>query len=131
MKLVLYKMACLFDSLSVFLTNNHNPVTSYELRQQICNYLSSNPNIMDDIDINLITDVMYNKPIDNYISDMRNNNTWGSAIEIKAFCEIYDIKIVVLYNSNNIEFIPSNPFEYIIYLNYTGNHYTPNKIVSV
>ena len=128
-------MSCLFDSLSKFLKNKDNlkPVSSYELRQEICDYIEDNNNIlMDDLPTTEITNAISNKDLGDYIKSMRQNNTWGSALEIKAFCNIYNarIKVFNLNDKKTIEFLPlNNDFSYTIFLNYTGNHYIPNKII--
>ena len=55
---------------------------------------------------------------------MEKDTTWGGAIEIKSFCEMFKVVVVVVYKDRNIQFIPSSKCtDNIIYLNYTGNHY--------
>jgi hypothetical protein len=118
-------MACLFDSLSNFLID----INSHQLRQIICNYIQTNPKIIDDIDINSIIEWDSNINLNDYVSKMRNNSEWGGSIEIKSFCDIFGIDVIVIYNNETIHFKSKyQPNNYEIYLNYTGNHYTPNYI---
>jgi len=130
-------MACLFDSLTPFLVNKEGKKpSSQNLREEICNYLELNKDLMDDITNSELTIFTNNLKLKDYIREMRKPSTWGSAIEIKTFCEIYKVKVVVvnLRDNRHIEFIPSSkrsifPIpEHTIYLRYTGNHYTPWKI---
>ena len=111
-------MSCLFDSLSKFVN-----ISSDKLRQQICNYLRSNPKILDDINVSELIKWENGMDIHNYINKMENHYTWGGGIEIKCFCEIYQISVIVFHNNRQIEFIPSGEYKTIINLNYTGNHY--------
>lgn len=128
-------MACLFDSLSVFLLTQHRKQpSSDELRQQICNYLESNNQIMDDLNTDDVTRITSNLNIKQYVDNMRKHSTWGSALEIKAFCEIYKVNVTVVHlqDKRHIEFLPSQKNKekptHTIFLNYTGNHYTPSMI---
>lgn len=83
-------MSCLFRSLSAFV----NSVSEDELRQIICNYLEKNPKIMDDLSLKDILHIDGVETTD-YVRSMRVGSTWGGALEIKAFCEIYQVGVVV------------------------------------
>jgi len=130
-------MACLFDSLTPFLRNKEGEKpSSQSLREEICNYLELNKDVMDDITNSELTVFTDNMNLKDYVREMRKPSTWGSAVEIKTFCEIYKIKVVVIHLMNNrsIEFVPSRKGtiysipEHTIYLRYNGSHYTPWKI---
>ena len=113
-------MSCLFDSISYFLR-----IDSFQTRQKICDYLESNQEILSGIDTKLIL----NMEDPNYINKMRGTTTWGGALEIKAACNLWNIKIVVYIDrlhNKKIEFIPSNE-EYIgvIEIEWQGNHFIP------
>jgi len=120
-------MSCLFNSLNYFINTN-----SFEIRQQICDYLQENKTIIDGLD----TAFILNLENPNYVSNMRNMSTWGGAIEIQAACNIWCLKIIVkdIRNHNNIkniEFIPVKPFHNLnktIYLEWSGGHYEPVRI---
>ena len=119
-------MSCLFDSLSICLQKIQINITSIHLRNQICDYLLQNEKMIDDITSSAITEWESNMSISDYVVKMRNSSTWGGAIEIKAFCDLYNVEVNV-YNTNNsiINFI-SNDIPYItMNLRYNGNHYTP------
>lgn len=94
-------MSCLFISLGKLLK-----VDSTKLRQQICDFIISNPNatwngtkIHDWIE--WVAGDEY-KTIDRYIKEMRNLNRWGGAPEIAICCLIYNISVkVVNYRDKN------------------------------
>lgn len=119
-------MSCLFRSLAYFVQS----VDENELRQIICNYLEKNPKIIDDLSLKDVLNIDGIETMD-YVSNMRNNSTWGSAFEIKAFTEIYQVAVVVRIQQTqrDIVFKPSS-MENATCLNavmivWTGNHYEP------
>lgn len=119
-------MSCLFRSLSAFV----NLVSEDELRQIVCNYLDQNPKMMDDMSLNDILNIDNVETAD-YVRNMRNTSTWGGGIEIKAFCEIYNVGVVVRIKQTgrDVVFKPSS-MENATVLNavvieWTGNHYEP------
>ncbi len=122
-------MSCLFNSLSYYLTD----FTPYQLRILICKYLSSNPNMIDDIKLDTMlgwsdTQNPSQSPrnLDNYINNMMHPDTWGSSVEIKSFCNIFDVQVNVHCDNRIIEFKPQNMSRGIINIKYSGrNHYTP------
>lgn len=119
-------MSCLFDSLEYFL---HIP--SNKIRSEICDYLSEDNQLFDGMStIDLL--LLESK---NYIQEMRKDNTWGSAIEIKSACNIWNIKIIIIdirkiEKKNQIKFIPFNGINLLtkkIKLTWNGFHYEPVK----
>ena len=113
-------MSCLFDSLSRFLL-----ISSYQLRQNICNYLQNNPILFDGIKASDWIFWENNTNLSNYINNMRNPNTWGGGIEIKSFCNIYKVQVNIHFRNRVISFFPNNSYDKIININYSGNHFTP------
>jgi len=95
-------MSCLFNSLGSLIKED-----PYLLRQRICNYLS--------LDLSLngepVSKWLFNTSIYEYVKKMRACSTWGSSIELIAFCELYgyDVHVVNIRDRNlkNIEFINS------------------------
>lgn len=119
-------MSCLFNSLSYFIHED-----SYNIRQQICNYLQENKKIIQGLETYEVIN-FENNNISNYISNMRSRNTWGGAIEIQCACNIWNLQINVSnYRDNGnkiIEFIPINgAINKIINIYWTGCHYEPIK----
>jgi hypothetical protein len=117
-------MSCLFVSLSHFLKKD-----SGTIRDIICNYLETNGKIIEDLDTDLILSLDNSK--DDYIKQMRMTSTWGGAIEIKAACNIWNVKILIhnIRDTNNvkiIEFVPINPvYKKTLNLTWNGCHYEP------
>ena len=113
-------MSCLFESLSHFINIDPN-----NIRQIICNYLENNGNIIEGLDTKFILSLDGN----NYIENMRQSYTWGSAIEIQAACNIWNMQIDIcnIRNNNNIiECIPLNKIiSKKICITWNGNHFEP------
>ena len=114
-------MSCLFDSLSRFLLIN-----SFQLRQNICNYLQNNPILFDGIKASDWIFWENNTNLYNYVNNMRYPYTWGGAIEIKCFCNIYTVQVNVHFQNKIISFYPNITPNKIININYTGNHFKQN-----
>lgn len=119
-------MSCLFDSLSVYFRN----IESNTLRNKICDYLQTNPKILDDIDTSSVIQWEQNTNIslDDYVKRMRKSSSWGGSIEIKCFCDMYNYDVVVIFNNETIEHKSKGISKYIIYLKYNGSHYEPFAI---
>lgn len=112
-------MSCLFNSLSKFVN-----ISPQNLRKQICDFLRSNPSILDDIKVSDVINWENGMDITTYINNMEQSSTWGGGIEIKCFCEIYQVAVTINHQNRQIEFIPSSgKYKTKIILNYTGTHY--------
>ena len=120
-------MSCLFDSMSFFLEN----VSSPTLRQMIVDFLRQNPVFVEGMSLKRLIQQEY--PIwdvEEYLSHMEKPSSWGGAIEIRAFCELFGIHVRVhdlRYPNTKYDFHPScdSSQDVWIELMYTGNHYTP------
>ena len=117
-------MSCLFDTLCT-----HVSLSSSELRNNICNYLTDNPKMFDDTraeDYVMWNDEGYGN-LEQYIRRMRNSGSWGGAIEIKAFCNMYNKHINVYDNrgkGNVINFVDDErKNRKVININWNGGHY--------
>ena len=125
-------MSCLFNSLSYFVSEN-----SSELRQKICDYLETNPNLMDNMKASQVIYFENGQNLKDYINNMRSISTWGGAIEIKCFCNIYNKNVFVRnirdHTSSIIEFIINpkiiknrfNCDEKNFHITWSGGHYEP------
>lgn len=121
-------MSCLFRSLSFYVQG----VEENQLRQIICNYLQQNPPLMEELKLQDIL-VAEGNQLDQYVQTMRHDSTWGGAIEIKAFCEIFKVAVEVLVQATqkNILFLPSNTNNSLpptipkIRIEWMGMHYEP------
>jgi hypothetical protein len=116
-------MSCLFNTLCNFVDLDSN-----ELRQNICNYLSENPRMFEDVrasDYVSWSDEGYNN-LEDYVRNMRRTNTWGGAIEIKAFCNMYFMNVNVLdtrTNKNTINFVEGSKGKKTLDIKWNGGHY--------
>lgn len=117
-------MSCLFDTLSI-----HVGLTSQELRDNICNYLKDNPKMFDEVTAeNYVNwnDEGYGD-LQAYISRMRSSGSWGGAIEIKAFCNMYNKHINVhdvRGRGNVINFVDDERSNrQLLNINWNGGHY--------
>jgi hypothetical protein len=116
-------MSCLFNSLSKFID-----VSPIELRKNIVHYLSQNPILHDDNKASELTLWTDDLPLSEYIKKMSHPDTWGGAIEIKAFCNLYKVTVVVKYtfNEKTTTFTNINNIcLFTIYILYNGGHYSP------
>jgi uncharacterized protein with PIN domain len=123
-------MSCLFRSLSHFIEN----VNENELRDIIVDYLEKDPILIgNDTHLKDILKIQ-NSTITEYTQQMRKRHVWGGAIEIRAFCELFDIKVIVfvIRENRNIEFLPSSfenndskKVEKCVKISWTGAHYEP------
>jgi len=120
-------MSCLFNSLAPAV--NIHPT---KLRELIVDYLKTNPNLLDNVsakDIILWTEGV---DFDKYLDRMNNTSTWGGAIEIRAYCELFRINVVVhvLYTRKEFEIKSSQPTLLTTHISYTGNHFEPMYTVT-
>src|SRR5258708_2665631 len=94
-------MSCLFDSFCHFVQQSSNSI-----RQTICDYLETNPKLIDDLSFNEICAADNIDP-KVYIETMRQHSTCGGAIELRAFVSIYNFNVYIHSTPNNrvIEFV--------------------------
>ena len=116
-------MSCLFNTLCKFVDLNGK-----QLRENICSYMRNNPIIIDEIKIEQFVEGHdeFNN-IEEYVDKMKNTSTWGGAIEIKLFCNMYNKSVLVHNTQDNkdIEFLPYGKYSKndIIKINWNGGHY--------
>ena len=117
-------MSCLFDSLSVFLEN----MTGEIIRSNICDYLDTNPLLIDDLKASDVVHHETGMDFNTYVNNMRNYSTLGGAIEIRAFTKIFqvNVKVISIPNKKNIEFLENPHFHWVV-IQWTGNHFDPVK----
>lgn len=118
-------MSCLFRSLASFIDN----ISETELRKMIADYLQTDPFIFNNPDQRL-SDILKidNIHLHDYVELMRKEHTWGGAIEIKAFCDMFQSKVVVHIQSSKktVEFYPHNEIiRCEFFIHWDGGHYEP------
>lgn len=83
-------MSCLFRALGA-LVGLHEDT----LRRQICDYLTEDPVLFSDLTASRVMEWEGHKSLGAYVPEMRDRSTWGGAIEIKAFCDMYRAQVLV------------------------------------
>jgi hypothetical protein len=123
-------MSCLFETLSTFIHGDPPDI----VRQKICNYIALKkpfPYVTSDDYIRWESALDSNS----YVSKMRHESVWGGAIEIQAFCELYnfcilcyDIRLRKNKHIQPIMFCPtSGSYLRKSKIYWDGNHYSPNN----
>ena len=119
-------MSCLFKSLAHFVVNNDSdgPPDEHEIRRLICDYLQTNPIVLDDLKV---SDCIWEKgmALDKYVRCMRSPETWGGSLEIKAFADMFKTQITVIGPGGPSVYHPRGTTLSEITLIYNGQHYEP------
>lgn len=118
-------MSCLFNSLAPAVS-----IGSSDLRRIIANYLKTNPKLLDDIKAADIIQWTEDQDLQVYANRMSNTNTWGGAIEIKAFCQLFHKNVVihVLYTGKQFHVKSSHNSTCNVHISYNGTHFEPMYI---
>jgi hypothetical protein len=116
-------MSCLFNSMSYFL--NLDPQV---IRNKICDYLVSDPELIDGMKASEIVDIESNLPLNLYIIRMRSPASWGGAIEINCATKIFGYNFEVLNirsNPHSIINFEHNGNVNVAKLTWSGGHFSP------
>ena len=113
-------MSCLFNSLSYFVG-----LDSPSIRARICDWLATDPLLIDDMSASAVVMMESGMELGPYVEKMRWCGTWGGAIEIRAFVQIWrrPVHVKVVGTGRWIEF--SCEEGEICRLEWTGGHYEP------
>ncbi len=119
-------MSCLFNSMSYFLK-----LDPQVIRNKICDYLVSDPELIDGMKASEIVDIESNLPLNLYILRMRSPASWGGAIEINCATKIFNYDFEVLNVRSNPHSIIN--FEHTGNVNigkmtWSGGHYEPVRV---
>ena len=110
--------SCLFSSIGYLIDNkNFSETTRLQYRQLLANYLEG-------ITIDAVTLGMSKEE---YIESIQNPSTWGGAIELKLFSDMFQIEIASIdVQSNRVDiFGQDKNYPQRIYVLYNGVHYDP------
>ena len=116
-------MSCLFDSLSRFIPNT----TSSGLRQKIVEFLNTDPILVDNVRFSSMME-WDSETAQDYIRRMKNENEWGGGVEIRAFCKLYNCRVIVHIAHTNrvVEFLGDDEQNLATHhILWTGNHFEP------
>lgn len=119
-------MSCLFNSFSRLI--GEPPQT---IRGKICDYLATDPALMEDLSASVVALVESGKALEPYVARMRSAATWGGAIEIRAFVQLWKrpVRVWAIRGRRWIEFPCSSGSSGDTgpecKLSWTGGHYEP------
>lgn len=127
-------MSCLFDSLRGFAKVHGQEPTSFELRQYICTYLLSDPQVTEGMRMSDAIAWTYDGvTLPQYVKYMRQAHVWGGAHEIKSFCDLFGCKVVVHVlvgpSRRTIETLPLvRRNNKVVHITWNGYHYEPLEL---
>ena len=110
--------SCLFSSIGYLLDHKtFSETTKLQYRQLLSNHLEGIT----------IDEVTLGMPKSEYIEKIQNPSTWGGAIELKLFSDMFQIEIASIdVQSNRIDiFGQDKNYPQRIYVIYNGVHYDP------
>ena len=112
-------MSCLFNSLSSLIGE-----PAQQIRLKICDYLETNPQLYEDLSASLAVKIEKKMELARYIQETRSPSTWGGAIEIRSFVNIWKrpVKVWAIREKRWIEF----PCE-VVQIIQPGQLCQPNK----
>ena len=119
------EMSCLFNSLSHF---THDAPQA--IRGRICDYLAEDPELVDDMSASLVISLESGRDLAGYVGQMRSPSTWGGAIEIRAFVQLWKrpVRVWVIRTGRWIEFPCSGDAAGSeCKISWTGGHYEPMR----
>jgi len=110
--------SCLFSSIGYLIDNkNFNETTKIQYRQLLVKYLEDTE----------IDNSIFEIPKQEYIKNIQNPSTWGGAIELKLFSDMFQVEIASIdVQSNRVDiFGQDKNYPQRIFLLYNGVHYDP------
>ena len=107
--------SCLFSSIGYLIDNkNFNETTKLQYRQLLTNFIEDN-----NVDI-----AMLGMSKEEYINNIQNPSTWGGAIELKLFSDMFQVEIASIdVQSNRVDiFGQDKGYPQRIFVLYNGVH---------
>lgn len=122
-------MSCLFRSLSYFIKD----MDETKLRAMIVQHMKTDPVLFDDsLKLSEILKISQLGELSHYCQQMSLPSTWGGAIEIRVFCDLFhaSVHVHVLSSGKIIEFIPFTAPQQCtllknLHITWNGSHYEP------
>lgn len=119
-------MSCLFDALASIVG-----ASGAVVRERICAELDNDPTLFPDSPLRVSDthDAATPQAHAAYVHQMRNPATWGGAIEIKCFCDLYRAHVhvhMVHHGHTILSFTPTAALDTPVvvgHLGYNGSHY--------
>jgi len=112
-------MSCLFNSFSRIVGE-----AAPTIRSRICDWLATNPVLSEDMQAADAIMIESGLSLDRYVERMRSAHTWGGAIEIRAFVQLWKrpVRVQVIRTGRWIEF-PCVNGGAECRISWTGGHY--------
>jgi hypothetical protein len=103
------------------------------LRSMIVDYMRTDPILFDEdppVSLSKVLEASNLGKLSEYCDHMNRTSTWGGALEIRMFCDLFcvTVHVKVLQTGKMIEFLPKekNCTEIVpIYISWNGGHYEP------
>jgi hypothetical protein len=116
-------MSCLFNSLAA-----HTGESGETVRKNVVDFLKTNPLLGSDIKTSDAIQWESGQNMTDYLSTMQSASTWGGALEISAFTQLYNTNVCVHNirdnNTKLIRFVkPDSKQCYNI--SWNGGHFEP------
>jgi hypothetical protein len=117
-------MSCLFNSLGRLVGESPTVV-----RSRICDWLAGDPELMSDLSASSVVLFESGAALPAYVARMRSPATWGGAIEIRAFVQIWrrPVRVWAIRARRWIEFPLEGATGAECRLSWTGGHYEPMR----
>ena len=120
-------MSCLFNSLGCLTGEAPQAV-----RGRICDWLAGDPELMDDLSASVVVLVESGMELPAYVARMRSPATWGGAIEIRAFVQLWrrPVRVWAIRQRRWIEFPLAEGVDAAgaeCKISWTGGHYEPMR----
>ncbi len=120
-------MSCLFVSLINNCKNDPKKfkVNHVMLRNQIVDFISTDPILFDRKRASQVVNWLGRGTLAQYCREMRNTSTWGGALEVRAFCIIFETNVEVDFvdKKKKIYFACPKREAKTIKIKYNGGHY--------
>lgn len=114
-------MSCLFQSLSAVVHDSADLI-----RQKVCNHLASTEWQGTENAEFWVSWLEDNLTVPAYVARMRLSSSWGGALEIQCFAQLYRFRVMVkaLQTHRDIECIPFDGVYFqTVHISWNGGHY--------
>jgi len=115
-------MSCLFNSLGA-----HTGESASVVRSKIVEFMQTNPALGSDISTTNAIEWESGKSVNDYLQHMKQPSTWGGAIEISAFVQLYKTNVCVHNvrdtNTRLMRFVGDS--SRCVSISWNGSHFEP------
>lgn len=116
-------MSCLFNALGA-----HTGEQGEVVRQKLVQFMRSNPTLGGDMKTHDVIRWESQQDPTTYFARMQSSSTWGGAVEISAFVQLYNLNVCVHnirdHNTKLIRFVKPGA-QRCVAITWNGGHYEP------